>query len=72
MSKLDGCNRAKGIIVGDFNATLNDQDKTGGIQRPNIFQRDFEKFIDHNQLMDTVPKKVFFPGQIGGQVCLIL
>ncbi|XP_057842338.2 uncharacterized protein LOC131051743 [Cryptomeria japonica] len=59
-SKLDGCNRVKSIISWDFNATFNDQEKAGGIQRPSVTQRDFQNYIDRNSLIDIVPKNGVF------------
>lgn len=46
----------KGIIIGDFNTILNAQENMGGLQRITMVQRNFQSFVDNNQLMDIIPR----------------
>ncbi|XP_059078150.1 uncharacterized protein LOC131876705 [Cryptomeria japonica] len=44
----------------DFNAILASYEKKGGIQRIGMAQKDFQEFVDKNQLLDVAPKNGTF------------
>lgn len=49
-------NDTKSIIGGDFNATLDNSEKQGGLQAIIRVQSDFENFVEENQLRDIQTK----------------
>ncbi|XP_059075238.1 uncharacterized protein LOC131875198 [Cryptomeria japonica] len=52
---MDSC-----VFAGDFNAILASNEKQGGIQRIGMDQKDFQDFVDKNQLLDVALKNGTF------------
>ncbi|XP_057834369.1 uncharacterized protein LOC131044904 [Cryptomeria japonica] len=48
------------VVVGDFNALLDLDEKKGGLRMSNKIMEDFRDFVMQNQLMDVVPKNGTF------------
>ncbi|XP_057821204.2 uncharacterized protein LOC131033917 [Cryptomeria japonica] len=48
------------VFASDFNAILASNEKKGGIQRIGMAQKDFQDFVDKNQLLDVAPKNGTF------------
>lgn len=46
----------KAIIVGDFNALLDVDEKEGGLRKCSKVMEDFRDFIEHNKLINIIPK----------------
>lgn len=44
------------VIVGDFNAILDLNDKNGGLRKSNRVMEDFREFVAVNEVFDVVPK----------------
>lgn len=57
----------KGIIAGDFNATLNHEEKKGGVGRITRVQLDFQEFVNNNHLMDITKKMAPLPRKTKGK-----
>lgn len=60
MDGLVNFRKGKGIIAGDFNATLNNEEKRGGSSHITNVQQDFQDFVDNNQLLDLQTKNGVF------------
>ncbi|XP_059068896.1 uncharacterized protein LOC131859315 [Cryptomeria japonica] len=50
----------KVVVVGDFNALLDLDEKKGGLRMSNKIMEDFRDFVMQNHLMDVVPKNGTF------------
>ncbi|XP_057826906.2 uncharacterized protein LOC131038486 [Cryptomeria japonica] len=59
-NKLQNITMGSCVFAGDFNAILASNEKKGGIQRIGMAQKDFQDFVDKNQLLDIVPKNGTF------------
>ncbi|XP_059074842.1 uncharacterized protein LOC131874910 [Cryptomeria japonica] len=46
----------KVIVAGDFNAILNNEEKTGGLRMNARVMEDFRDFVSDNNLFDVIPK----------------
>ncbi|KAH9303836.1 hypothetical protein KI387_008240 [Taxus chinensis] len=57
---LDSAVNSKIVVTGDFNATLSDLDKWGGIQWQPRSQVDFTSFVSSTKLVDMEPSLGWF------------
>ncbi|XP_059073397.1 uncharacterized protein LOC131874164 [Cryptomeria japonica] len=59
-NKISVLGNDKIVVVGDFNALLDLDEKKGGLRMSNKVMEDFREFVMHNQLLDVVPKNRIF------------
>ncbi|XP_057871172.2 uncharacterized protein LOC131077646 [Cryptomeria japonica] len=58
--KISVMGNDKIVVVGDFNALLDLEEKQGGLRMPNKVMEDFRDFVNQNHLMDVTPKNGTF------------